>query len=283
VPTEIHVPVSETTARPRNWKFCWLLALALLAGTAPAENKPAPPQHPESAGPPAPKPAPAHRERWAAAFHRPVPTSIPDLRAMQDQVRNLVKRLSPAVVEVEVGYGSGSGVVISTDGLVLSAGHVCSRAGRDVRVTFADGKRARGKTLGADADSDTGLIRITDSGPWPCAAMGDLAKTGIGDWVLALGHPGGFDAKRSLVVRLGRIIRLTSDAVQTDCTISPGDSGGPLFDMSGRVIGIHSAISSSLSENLHVPVTEFYTHWDQLLSPKTKPEEKSEAKSETGE
>jgi len=260
-----------------------LLALALLAGAAPAEDKPALPQNSEPAGPPAPKPAPAHREQWAAAFHRPAPTSIADLRAMQEQVRTLVKRVSPAVVEVEVGYGSGSGVVISPDGLVLSAGHVCSRAGRDVRVTFSDGKRARGKTLGADADSDTGLIRITDAGPWPCAAMGDLAKTGVGDWVLALGHPGGFDAKRSLVVRLGRIIRLTSDAVQTDCTISPGDSGGPLFDMSGRVIGIHSAISSSLSENLHVPVTEFYTHWDQLLSPKTKPEEKSEAKSEAGE
>ena len=83
--------------------------------------------------------------------------------------------------------------------------------------------------------------------------------------MLALGHPGGFDLRRSLVVRLGRIIRLETDALQTDCTISPGDSGGPLFDMHGRVIGIHSAISTSPAENFHVSVTEFYDSWDELV------------------
>jgi serine protease Do len=86
----------------------------------------------------------------------------------------------------------------------------------------------------------------------------------VGDWVLALGHPGGFDAQRSLVVRLGRIIRMDQGALQTDCTISPGDSGGPLLDMHGHVIGIHSAISTLLAENFHVPVTEFYSNWDLL-------------------
>ena len=96
--------------------------------------------------------------------------------------------------------------------------------------------------------------------------MGDLEQARIGDWVLALGHPGGFDLRRSLVVRLGRIIRLAPDALQTDCTISPGDSGGPLFDMHGRVIGIHSAISSSVAENFHVAVTEFYDSWDLLAN-----------------
>jgi serine protease Do len=169
-------------------------------------------------------------------------------------------------VAVEVGYGSGSGVVISEDGLVLTAGHVCGRANREVRFSFPDGKTARGKTLGVERDSDAGLMRITDAGPWPHAAMGDLEQARMGDWVLALGHPGGFDAKRSLVVRLGRIIGLAPEVVQTDCTISPGDSGGPLFDMYGRVIGIHSAISSSVAENYHVPITEFYENWDQLVS-----------------
>ena len=94
----------------------------------------------------------------------------------------------------------------------------------------------------------------------------------IGDWVLALGHPGGFDARRSLVVRLGRILRMDASALQTDCTISQGDSGGPLFDMHGRVIGIHSAISISMAENYHVPVTAFYNGWDLLTkapAPKT--------------
>ena len=65
-------------------------------------------------------------------------------------------------------------------------------------------------------------------------------------------------------MRLGRIIRLDDGALQTDCTISPGDSGGPLLDMHGRVIGIHSAISTSLAENFHVAITEFYDNWDVL-------------------
>jgi len=183
---------------------------------------------------------------------------------MERHVKALVARVSPAVVAVEVGYGSGSGVVISADGLVLTAGHVCGEPNRPVRFTFPDGKTARGKTLGRDGDSDTGLMRITDRGPWPHAAMGDLAQARAGDWVLALGHPGGFDPRRSLVVRLGRIIRLDEGALQTDCTISPGDSGGPLLDMHGRIIGIHSAISTLLAENFHVAITEFYDNWNVM-------------------
>ena len=111
-------------------------------------------------------------------------------------------------------------------------------------------------------------MKITDPGIWPHAAMGDVDHSHIGDWVLALGHPGGFDPRRSLVVRLGRIIRLAPEAIQTDCTISPGDSGGPLFDMYGRVVGIHSAISRSVAENFHVPVSEFYETWDELANAK---------------
>jgi serine protease Do len=184
---------------------------------------------------------------------------------MEQRVKALVSRVSPAVVAVEVGYGSGSGVVVSADGLVLTAGHVAGRPGRSVRFTFPDGKLAHGKTLGVDTDTDSGLMRITDPGPWPYAAMGDLEDTAVGDWVLALGHPGGFDLKRSLVVRLGRVIRFADGALQTDCTISPGDSGGPLFDMAGRVIGIHTAISSPTSENFHVAINEYYDVWDQLV------------------
>ena len=187
-----------------------------------------------------------------------------DLRTIEQNVEKLTAKISSAVVEVEVGSGSGSGVVISPEGLVLTAGHVCGRPNRTVRFTFPDGKKAQGKTLGVGEDSDTGLMRITDRGPWPWTPLGELEQGRAGDWVLALGHPGGFDAKRSLVVRLGRIIRLRSDAVQTDCTISPGDSGGPLFDMHGRVIGIHSYISGSMADNFHVPIAKFYEEWEEM-------------------
>ncbi len=214
--------------------------------------------------PAAPIPTPARRADLPAAFNKDAPTSIADLRSMEKLVRAVVARVSPAVVAVEVGIGSGSGVVISADGLVLTAGHVCGGPDRTVLFTFPNGKTARGKTVGVDYESDTGLMRITDRGPWPQAAMGDLEEARVGDWVLALGNPGGFDLRRSLVVRLGRIIQFAPGALQTDCTISPGDSGGPLFDMHGRVIGIHSAISTSLSENFHVAITEFYDNWDVL-------------------
>ena len=185
---------------------------------------------------------------------------------MEHLVKSVVKMVSPSVVSVEVGSGTGSGVIVSPEGLVLTAGHVCGRANREVLFIFPDGKTAKGKTLGLDRESDTGLMRITDPGPWPYSKIGNLDQTELGDWVLALGHPGGFDPKRSLVVRLGRIIRLASDALQTDCTIAPGDSGGPLFDMHGRVIAIHSAISTSVAENFHVSITEFVDNWEQLAS-----------------
>jgi serine protease Do len=265
---------------------CWLVAVVLTAHGSQAAASPSvspssaqtnrPAQRVKSAPgaqaadtnatalPAKPQPAPARRADLPAAFTKNGPASVADLKSMERHVEALAARVSPAVVEVEVGMGSGSGVVISADGLVLTAGHVCGRPNRYVRFTFPDGKMARGKTLGVNLESDTGLMRITDRGSWPHTAMGDLEEARIGDWVLALGHPGGFDVRRSLVVRLGRIIRFAPDALQTDCTISPGDSGGPLFDMHGRVIGIHSAISTSVAENFHVAVSEYYDGWDLL-------------------
>jgi serine protease Do len=235
---------------------CTLLATAISAQLAVAAASPTSPPS---------KPVPAPRKELPVAFTKKTPASIQDLKDIQDHVEELAAKVSHAVVAVEVGFGSGSSVIISPDGLVLTAGHVCQRPNLNVHFTFPDGKTANGKTLGLDADSDTGLMRITNAGPWPYVFVGDLKQDKPGDWVLALGHPGGFDAKRSLVVRLGRIIRIAEGALQTDCTIAPGDSGGPLFDMSGRVIGIHTAIAASLADNFHVPITEFEDGWDQLV------------------
>jgi serine protease Do len=218
---------------------------------------------------PIPKPAPGPRGEVPAVFTKPVPVSIAELQQIENHVKALTAKVTPAVVAVEVGSGAGSGVIITSDGLVLTAGHVCGRPNRDVTFTFPDGKTARGKTLGMNEDNDTGLLRITDPGPWPHLSIGDLDQQTPGDWVLALGHPGGFDPRRSLVVRLGRIIRIGQHALQTDCTIAPGDSGGPLFDMSGRVIGIHTAIAESLADNFHVPISHFVDSWAQLTKDTT--------------
>ena len=194
--------------------------------------------------PAAPKPSPANRFDLPRAFRQAVPSSVDDLKAIQGQVEALAVRLAPAVVEVEVGMGSGSGVVISEDGLVLTAAHVCGTPNLDVVFTFPNGKKVRGKTLGTNHDMDAGLMKITDPGHWPRVETGELDDARLGDWVLALGHPGGFDPERPMVVRLGRLLKLGPGLLQTDCTLIGGDSGGPLFDMHGRVIGIHSRISN---------------------------------------
>jgi serine protease Do len=253
----------------------WLLlgtALTIVTAQAEAQTvQAAGKKNPEtqiSASPAPPKPGAADRKALPAGFSKTIPASIANLKAMEEHVKALVKRVSPAVVAVEVGDGSGSGVVITADGLIVTAGHVCGGPNRDVSFTFPDGKIAHGKTLGVDLESDTGLMKITEPGPWPHVATGELEQAKLGNWVLALGHPGGFDLKRSLVARLGRIIRLAPESLQTDCPISPGDSGGPLFDMYGRVIGIHSYISSSPADNFHVPITAYYDSWAMLVKSK---------------
>lgn len=120
------------------------------------------------------------------------------------------------------------------------------------------------------------MMKISDPGPWPYAELGTLAEARLGDWVLTLGHPGGYDPERSMVVRLGRIIRMKPDALQTDCTLNAGDSGGPLFDMRGQVIGIHSRISDSTAENFHVPIRAFRDAWDRLAKGESWGDERQE-------
>jgi serine protease Do len=211
------------------------------------------------------RPQPGRAAPLSAFFEALTPASLDDLKAFEAHLKELVPRASAAVVGVRVGGAGGSGVVISEGGLVLTAAHVARVPGREVRFLFPDGTTARGETLGTDHEMDAGLMRITDAGPWPHVPPGEAGAMRVGDWVLALGHPGGFDPDRSLVVRLGRIIRLRPDAVQTDCTLSGGDSGGPLFDMHGRVIGIHSRISESTAENYHVPIGTYYDTWERLV------------------
>ena len=269
----------------RMYAACWLLTVSLatsfLRADAPASSPPAsqnpepqtlPSQSPKSGdgyavnenAPAAPKPSIGKPGRLPAVFGRATPASLDDLKSIEQHVKALVTRISPAVVAVQVDGASGSGVVVSADGLVLTVAHVCEQPDREVRFVFPDGKTARGKTLGMNHEIDSGLTKITDEGEWPHVDIGDLDQTHLGDWVLALGHPGGFDAQRSVVARLGRIITLNSDALQTDCTIMAGDSGGPLFDMHGRVIGVHNRISDSTAENFHVPIRTYYDTWDRL-------------------
>jgi serine protease Do len=199
------------------------------------------------------------------ALAKSVPDSLEDLRAIQEQTKAVLKKVLPCTVGLRIGGAAGSGVIVGADGIVLTAGHVSGEANRDVRVFLPDGRTARGKTLGAYRTIDSGMIKITDPGPWPFVELGVAADLRPGEWVIATGHPGGYQNGRSPVVRLGRVGLMTDNLIQTDCTLVGGDSGGPLFDMEGKLIGIHSRISNSIAQNIHVPVDTYRDTWDRLV------------------
>jgi len=200
-------------------------------------------------------------------FEKKDPDSISDLREIESHTGELVKRLTPCVVNLQVGGSEGSGVVVSEDGLILTAGHVSGKADMRVSVIFPDGKIVRGKTLGSNSDLDSGMVKIIDSpGPFPYAEMGKAADLKKGQWVLTLGHPNGRKIDRPPVVRVSRVLATSKNTITTGCFLVGGDSGGPLFDMSGKVIGIHSRIGENINENVHVPIEIFRDGWDNLLA-----------------
>ena len=94
--------------------------------------------------------------------------------------------------------------------------------------------------------------------------MGVSQQLNDGQWVIAVGHPGGLDKDRGMVLRVGRIINQRDTALRSDCTLVGGDSGGPLVDMNGNVIAIHSRIGGRIQDNIHVPVDVFSDTWDEL-------------------
>jgi serine protease Do len=207
---------------------------------------------------------PLRADSRSLALDKLVPENVQDLRIIQERVKKVTAKVSPAVVGIRIGHAAGSGVIVNKDGFVLTAGHISGEPDRDALVLLPDGRRLKGKTLGANKGVDSGMIRITDEGEWPFAEMGDSSKLKDGTWCLALGHPEGFRAGRTPVLRLGRILARTDRSIRTDCALVGGDSGGPLFDLDGKLIGIHSSIGETLTMNLHVPVDTYRATWDKL-------------------
>lgn len=200
-----------------------------------------------------------------AALDKPAPEGVEDLKAIQQQLKKVLDKVIPCTVNIRDGAGQGSGVIVSEDGLVLTAGHVSGTAGREVLVTLHDGKKVKAKTLGANKEIDSGMLKITEAGKWPHVEVGKSAELKKGQWVVTVGHPGGWRPDRSPPVRLGRVLQATDQLIRTDCTIVGGDSGGPLFDMTGQVVGIHSRIAGPLSANIHVPADTYRATWDRLV------------------
>jgi serine protease Do len=154
-------------------------------------------------------------------------------------------RFGPPPSEVPV-QGEGSGFIVGADGIVLTNAHVV-RDASEVTVKLTDRREFRAKVLGADAASDIAVLRIDAKG-LPVVNLGDPARARVGDWVLAIGSPFGFENSVSAGIVSAKGRSLPGDTyvpfIQTDVAVNPGNSGGPLFNLAGEVIGINSQIYS---------------------------------------
>ena len=204
----------------------------------------------------------------------PAPDPTPDaLDAYSLAVTTVAERLAPSVVSVQVTRstrrgrlpaGAGSGVVLTHDGFVLTSAHVVSRADAGGRAAITDGRELRFDVVGRDRLSDLAIVRVEDGNLAP-AELGDADRLRVGQLVVAIGNPHGFEGSvtagvvsalgRALPARFGRgrATRIIDNVIQTDAALNPGNSGGALADGRGQVVGVNTAVAG-IGLGLAVPI-----------------------------
>jgi putative serine protease PepD len=186
--------------------------------------------------------------------------------AADGSVESVAQKVLPSVVKIDVtgqgGGASGSGIILTADGTILTNNHVVEMAqgAGSVKVSFDDGTSADAEILGTDPLTDTAVIKASGVDDLTPATIGKSANLGVGEGVVAVGSPFGLDATvtSGIVSALDRPVNVGSDdqgnsttypAIQTDAAINPGNSGGPLVDMTGAVVGINSSIRTAASQS----------------------------------
>ncbi len=194
-----------------------------------------------------------------------------DVDQLQDKIYAAIDKVMPAVVAINDRGAIFSGVIVSKEGHVLSAGHAV-RPNRSYTVMLADGRKFRTRGLGANTRVDMAMLKIQTQGDLPFAEMGHSAYVVTDQPCIGISHPGLFNANRGAVVRFGRILRpvtTNEGMIKSTAKMEPGDSGGPLIDLDGKIIGIHSNIRRDEDSNYDVPIDSFRKFWDELNEPET--------------
>ena len=191
---------------------------------------------------------------------------LEDLLGVQKKIQSLLPMLKQSVVAIESVDGAGSGVIVTEDGLVLTAAHVIGERGKEMTVILSDGQRVNAISKGGSEISDAGMIQLEGNLKWPFAEMADSSKALANEWCIALGHPNGYDPKRGMVLRTGKILSTKDETIRTNCRLLGGDSGGPLFNLEGKIVGIHSRISRSPDDNFHITIESYISNWEYFLS-----------------
>ena len=201
-------------------------------------------------------------------------SALQELLDVQREVKSALPIVRPAVVALETNLVAASGVIVTPEGLVLTAAHVTSKAGPTptpkpgmrFKVFLANGKQTMGTALGMDTATDAAMIQLDgERNDWPFVDLNrNAAAAQPGQWCFALGHPAGHDGLRGDVLRVGKVLKVTANSLQTDCVLMGGDSGGPLFSLTGTLIGIHSQISEGRDQNVHVSLTPFFRSWEAM-------------------